>query len=125
MKRKTDDEILNEGILDAELAAEEEEIKSRKFKYGTLATIFTIFFIVAVVLINVLLGYMTKRFVWEFDMTKEHLFEISEETKEVIDDMNRDVIITVLSEETSFRDSTELLSNIYEILQRYEALGSG
>ena len=51
MKRKTDDEILNEGILDAELAAEEEEIKSRKFKYGTMATIFTVVFIAAVVLI--------------------------------------------------------------------------
>lgn len=43
MKRRPDEEILlNEGLIDAELAAEEEEIKSRKFKYGTLATIFTV-----------------------------------------------------------------------------------
>ena len=123
MKRRKEDELLNEGLIDAELAAEEEEIKSRKFKYGTLATIFTIIFIVAVILVNVLLGYMTKRFVWEFDMTKESLFEISEDTKEVIDDLSRNVTITVLADETSYRDSTELLSNIYEILQRYEALG--
>ena len=125
MKRKTGDEILNEGILDAELAAEEEEIKSRKFKYGTMATIFTVVFVAAVVLFNVLLGYMTDRFVWEFDMTREHLFDISEDTKEVIDDLSRDVTITVLADETVFRDSTELFSNIYEILQRYEALGGG
>ena len=125
MKRRKEDELLNEGLIDAELAAEEEEIKSRKFKYGTLATIFTIIFIIAVILVNVLLGYMTKRFVWEFDMTKESLFEISEDTKEVIDDLARDVTITVLADETSYRDSTELLSNIYEILQRYEALGGG
>lgn len=125
MKRKPEDEILNEGLIDAELAAEEEEIKSRKFKYGTLATLFTVIFIVAVVLINMLLGYMTDRFVWEFDMTKESLFEISEDTKEVIDDLPRDVLITVLSDETNYRDSTELLSNIYEILQRYVALGGG
>ena len=125
MKRKSDDEILNEGLLDAELAAEEEEIKSRKFKYGTLATVFTVIFIIAIVLVNVLLGYMTDRFVWEFDMTKEHLFEISEDTKEVIDDMTRNVTITVLADETVFKDSQELLSNIYEILQRYEALGAG
>ena len=68
MKRRKEDELLNEGLIDAELAAEEEEIKSRKFKYGTLATVFTIIFIVAVILVNVLLGYMTKRFVWEFDI---------------------------------------------------------
>jgi len=125
MKRRQDDEILNEGLIDAEIAAEEEEIKNRKFKYGTLATIFTIIFIVAIVLVNVLLGYMTDRFVWEFDMTRERLFEISEETKEVIDDMEQDVTITVLADETVFRDSEEILSNIYEILQRYEALGGG
>ena len=125
MKRRKEDELLNEGLIDAELAAEEEEIKSRKFKYGTLATVFTIIFIVAVILVNVLLGYMTKRFVWEFDMTREGLFEISEDTKEVIDDLERDVLITVLADETDYRDSTELLSNLYEILQRYEALGGG
>ena len=119
MKRRKEDELLNEGLIDAELAAEEEEIKSRKFKYGTLATVFTIIFIVAVILVNVLLGYMTKRFVWEFDMTKEGLFEISEDTKEVIDDLQRDVLITVLAEETDYRDSTEMLSNLYEIMQRY------
>lgn len=124
MKRKPD-EILNEGLIDQELAAEEEEIKSRKFKYSTLATVFTIVFIVAVVLVNVLLGYLTDRFVWEFDMTTEKLFEISEDTQEVIDDLSRDVLITVLSDETTYRDSTDLLSNIYEVLQRYEALGGG
>ena len=42
MKNRNDN--LNEGILDIELAAEQEEIKSRKFKYGTLATIFTVVF---------------------------------------------------------------------------------
>ena len=125
MKRKPDDEILNEGLIDQALVAEEEEIKSRKFKYGTLATVFTIVFIIAIVLVNVLLGYMTERFVWEFDMTKEHLFDISEDTKEVIDDMTRNVTITVLSDETVFRDEDQMLSNIYEILQRYEALGGG
>ena len=123
MKNRNDN--LNEGILDIELAAEQEEIKSRKFKYGTLATIFTVVFIVAVVLVNVLVGYLTDRYVLEIDMTSESLFEISEDTMEVIDDLAEPITITVLAEETKYRDSTELLSNIYEILQRYEALGAG
>ena len=125
MKRKPDNEILNEGLIDQALVAEEEEIKSRKFKYGTLATVFTVIFIIAIILVNVLLGYMTERFVWEFDMTKEQLFDISEDTKEVIDDMTREVTITVLADETVFRDAEQMLSNVYEILQRYEALGGG
>lgn len=122
MKNKNDN--LNEGILDVELAAEQEEIKSRKFKYGTLATIFTVVFIVAVVLVNVLIGYLTDRYVLEIDLTSENLFEISEDTMEVLDDLKEDITITVLAEETTYRDSTDLLSNIYEILQRYEALAA-
>lgn len=123
MKNRNDN--LNEGILDIELAAEQEEIKSRKFKYGTLATIFTVVFVVAVVLVNVLIGYLTDRYVLEIDMTSERLFEISEDTMEVLDDLAEPITITVLAEETTYRDSTELLSNIYEILQRYEALAAG
>ena len=122
---KNRNENLNEGILDVELAAEQEEIKSRKFKYGTLATIFTIVFIVAVVLVNVLIGYLTDRYVLEIDLTSERLFEISEDTMEVLDDLSEPITITVLAEETTYRDSTELLSNIHEILQRYEALAAG
>ena len=123
MKNKKDN--LNEGILDVELAAEQEEIKSRKFKYGTLATIFTVVFVVAIVLINILIGHLTDRFVLEIDMTSESLFEISEDTMEVLDDLAEPITITVLAEETNYRDSAELLSNIYEILQRYEALAAG
>ncbi|MDD6188255.1 MAG: GldG family protein [Clostridiales bacterium] len=123
MKNRNDN--LNEGILDIELAAEQEEIKSRKFKYGTLATIFTIVFIIAVILVNVLVGYLTDRYVLEIDMTSERLFEISEDTMEVLDDLAEPITVTVLAEETTYRDSTELLSNIYEILQRYEALAAG
>ncbi len=122
---KKENENLTEGVLDVELAAEQEEIKSRKFKYGTLATIFTIVFLVALVLVNVLVGYLTDRYVLEIDMTSERLFEISEDTMEVLDDLSEPVTITVLAEETTYRDSTDLLSNIYETLQRYEALAGG
>lgn len=131
MKNKNN-EFLNEGIMDVELAAEQEEIKSRKFKYGTLATIFTVIFIIAVLLVNIFAGYMTDRFVWEVDMTKEKLFEISEDTKEVLADLNEPITITVLADETTYRDtpssnsgSVNLLGNIYEILQRYETLAGG
>lgn len=123
MKKNKD--LLDQGIFDVELAAEQEEIKSRKFKYGTLATLFTVLFIVAIILVNVFVGYLTDRFVLEVDLTSEHLFEISEDTKEVIAGLSEPVDIIVFSEETHYRDSKELLSNIYETLQRYESLAGG
>ena len=123
MKNKKD--LLDQGIFDVELAAEQEEIKSRKFKYGTLATVFTILFIIGVVLVNVLVGYLTDRFVLEVDLTSENLFEISEDTKEVIAGLTEPVDIIVFADETRYKNSTELLSNIYETLQRYESLSGG
>lgn len=113
------------GRPSGEALTEAQEIKSRKLKYGTLATVFTIVFIVAVILVNMLVGYLTDRFVLEFDMTSEALYEISEDTREVLADMTEPVTITVLAEETDFRDSTSLLAQIYETLQRYEALSAG
>ncbi len=104
---------------------EAQEIKSRKLKYGTLATVFTIVFIIAVILVNMVVGYLTDRFVLEFDMTSEDLYDISEDTREVLADMTEPVTITVLAEETDYRDSTSLLAQIYETLQRYAALSGG
>jgi len=110
--------------LDADIA-EAQEIKSRKLKYGTLATVFTILFVVAVIVVNIFVGYLTDRFVLEFDMTSEKLYEISEDTREVLADLSEPITITVLAEETTYKDSTDLLAQIYEVLQRYQALSNG
>lgn len=123
MKNKNN--IPSNGRPLGEELVEAQEIKSRKLKYGTLATVFTIVFIVAVILVNMLVGYLTDRFVLEFDMTSESLFEISEDTREVLADISEPITITVLAEETAYRDSTNLLAQIYELLQRYEALSGG
>ncbi|MDR3149209.1 MAG: GldG family protein [Oscillospiraceae bacterium] len=110
---------------DVSLIAEREEIKSRKFKYSTVAAIFSVVFIIAVIAANILIGYLTDRFVFEIDLTREKLFEISGVTLDVIADLDEPVTITVLSEETSFRNGSTLLGNVYEIFQRYVALGEG
>ncbi len=122
---KKNDTKIPAGRASGEELIEAQEIKSRKLKYGTLATVFTIIFIIAVILVNMVVGYMTDRFVLEFDMTSEDLYEISEDTREVLADVTEPVTITVLAEETDYRDSTALLAQIYEILQRYEALSGG
>jgi ABC-2 type transport system permease protein len=111
-------------------AAEQErgEVKSRKFKYGTLAAIFSAVFVIAVIAVNLFVGYMTDRFVFEIDLTSEKLFEISDDTKEVIAGLKEPITITVLSEETAFQTGyigSIALGNIYEIFQRYVALGNG
>ena len=116
---------MNQNELPMMEVAEAQEIKSRKLRFGTLATVFTLVFIVAVILVNVLVGYLTDRFVLEVDMTTESLYDISDDTREVLADLSEPITVTVLAEETDYRDSTSLLAQIYELLQRYEALSGG
>ncbi|MDR2359844.1 MAG: GldG family protein [Oscillospiraceae bacterium] len=124
MNKKKNEKNIPLGT-DVALIAEREEIQSRKFKYSTIAAVFSAVFIVAVIAANVLIGYLTDRFVFEIDLTREKLFEISDVTLDVIADLEEPVTITVLSEETSFQNGSTLLGNIYEIFQRYIALGAG
>ncbi|MDR0857655.1 MAG: GldG family protein [Oscillospiraceae bacterium] len=121
---------MDNKITDTEVQSERVQVKGRKLKYGTLAAVFTAVFIVAVVAVNVFVGYFTDRFVLEIDLTAEKMFEISNETKQIIADLdpnnpNDHITITVLAEETSYQNAASLLGAIYELLQRYEALGGG
>lgn len=120
--KKTNSASQNTG---ADKPSEIKEIKHRKLKYGTLATVFTVVFVLAVIIANMLIGYLTDRYVLEIDMTSESLYEISEDTREVLADLDEHITITVLAEESSYKDSTELLAQVYEVLQRYEALAGG
>ncbi len=58
---------------------------SRKFKYGSAATIFTAFFIVAVILLNVIVSAVDSKFSLYFDLTSDQIFTISDSTKELMD----------------------------------------
>ncbi len=57
---------------------------SRKFKYGAAATVFTAFFIAAVILFNVIISAIDSKFSLYFDLTDDQIFSISKETDEMV-----------------------------------------
>ena len=57
---------------------------TRKFKYGAAATVFTAFFIAAVILLNVIVTAIDSKVRLYFDLTDHQLFTIGSETKEFI-----------------------------------------
>lgn len=61
---------------------------------------------------------MTERFGWRLDMTSKQLYELSEETKEVLQQINSDVWIRVFSSEDDF------LPLVKEVLTQYERNGN-
>ena len=57
---------------------------SRKFKYGSAATAFTVAFIAVVVIFNIIFSALARKYMWYVDLTKEQVYTLSEEAKEIM-----------------------------------------
>lgn len=72
--------------------------KSRKFRYGSMATAFTIGFIAIVVIFNIIFTALASKYSWYIDMTEEQVFTLSDEAKEIMSDITNEVKIIFASE---------------------------
>lgn len=93
------------------------KFKSTKFRYGFNATLITVLFIVAVLLINMLAGVITDKFPdINIDLTKNKQFAITQQTKDALKDVNMPVTMKLmLYEETSDPVIEELLGRYKQI----------
>lgn len=64
-------------------------LKDRKFKYGGAATILTIVLIGIIIFINLIVAQLD----WKVDLTENKMFTLSEQTNQILDNLNRDVTI--------------------------------
>lgn len=67
--------------------------KSRKFKYGSTAVLFTCTVIAAVVILNVIFTALASKYMWYVDMTKTQLFTLSDETYSLLDNVDKEITI--------------------------------
>lgn len=72
--------------------------ETRKFKYGSAATVLTIVFIALVVIFNIIFTALAQKYLWYVDMTKDKVFTLSEEAKEIMSDVTQEVNIHFASE---------------------------
>ena len=80
------------------------KLKNRKkLKYGGLATAITVIFVAVVVLVNVVVTQIGKRYPdFKLDLTTANLYAISDETLNYIRNMEKDVDIAISSDEATF-----------------------
>lgn len=78
-----------------------ERIHSKNFKHGTLSTLFSIGFIVVIVLINVIFSALTDRFPsMDIDLTKNSVNTLSDDAIKVVDAVDNKTVINILASET-------------------------
>ena len=73
--------------------------KSKKFKNGTLAVVFTAAVIALVILINAAISAAAGAGMWYFDMTKEGVYTLSDATKEILEPVDAEVNILFAKDE--------------------------
>lgn len=98
--------------------------KSKKFRQGTFATLLSILGVVVIILFASVFGTLADRFKWQLDMTEDQIFTITDDTKDFLQDLDKDVTIYVLNSEAGFTASspTAYFTQANEMIQNYEDL---
>ena len=61
--------------------------KSKKFKYGSSATLITVVVVAAVVVLNVIITALGAAYLWYTDLTTQNYYKLSDEFQKEFDDM--------------------------------------
>lgn len=96
------------------------KINKRNLKYGSFATALTVFFIVAVVLLNVVTTMLFDRFPMSLDLTANSIYSVSQETIDYIEGIESAVDITVIASEDEYRSISDYTVQCAELLEKYE-----
>lgn len=99
-------------------------LKSRKLKYGGFATLFTVIFLVAVIIINVIATALVDRYPLTLDLTSAGAYELSEDTTGYIKGLDKQITIDVMTDKQSLRSAGPYFVQADEIINQYAKLNS-
>ena len=97
---------------------------AQRTKYGTYTIIVVALFIVGAIVINLLSVGLTTRLGRRADIPDNRLYTISDTTVELLENLEEDITVTVLTTEYVYQN-TSSLRPIREVLMRYEQLAGG
>ncbi len=98
--------------------------KARRYQFGVISIITIIMVIIAVVAVNFLIDYLSDRYMLQLDMTGSDLYEITDETSQMLRNLKEPITCTVLSAEINYEEN-DTLYQVREVLRRYEILSEG
>lgn len=94
-------------------------LNDRRFKHGSLATIITVIFIAVIVLVNVVASLLLQRYPLTIDLSSEGRFELTQESVDYVKSIDMPIDIYVLADEQTYKNSSELYRQAYEIIMNY------
>ncbi len=80
--------------------------------------------IAAAVLLNLICTSLTERYDLTLDLTANRLYELSDDTRQLLRDMEQTVDVTILAKEDEFREDA-YYGKVYTLLNKYSSLAGG
>lgn len=121
---QTNEEQNTDALEIKEEKPKKEKKAHKKLKHGSMAVAFTAVFIAVLVLINIVATQVFERFPLSFDMTSNASYSISDETKDYVKSIDKEVKITVLAEKDDFDAQNVYTLQADEVLQKYAQYNS-
>lgn len=100
--------------------------KNKKFRYGSLSVVFTVIFVAAIVLVNVICNLLLDRFDVKADLTDGGIYSLSEELSEFAKNSDSTVNFYFTSTEETltgagsvYKQSVEFVKNLTNLNKKY------
>ena len=103
---------------------EKKKVNTRQLKHGMMATVLTLVFVAAVVLVNVIATVIFERYPLTLDLTKEKKYSISDKSEEYVKGIDTDVTVTVFATEENFLALSDYTRQAAEVLKKYKQYNS-
>ncbi len=96
----------------------------RKLQYGSASVMLTVLFVAVVVVLNIFAEFLTDRFSLKLDMTESGQYSLSDETRDMLKELETDVDIYILSARPDM-EKGEISKLCLETIQRYATASGG
>ena len=93
--------------------------RSRRLRHGTMATVLSVCFVAAVVLVNVIASIVVERFPISLDLTSNKIFELSQESIDYVESLDQDIEVYVLATEEDFSGSNQYYNQANTVINKY------
>lgn len=117
-KKSAKPEKKSAEIRNGNPAARRHKFNKRNFKHGTLAVVFTVLFLAAVVVLNVIVNIVSDRFDTTADLSDSGIYTLDEETTGYLDKLTMDVTVSVMNSETDFEGGGTYYKSVNELLKK-------
>jgi hypothetical protein len=96
----------------------------RNFRYGIVSVIITIMVMVFIILLNVVLTFLFRKYPLNIDLTENRAFVISDDTRALLASLDQDVVIYVMNSESRFVSSSPYFLQANEVIHQYAQYAS-